>query len=113
MPDAMTSDDVPESLAAVAEQALDVHLHRQDIPEPSLREAVKIMLAAVLPMYGRQLGAQLGKLTIPCLRHSPSHCRSDCVYCQRYTALLGARRIIEGRDDAAEHAARLQRDTGR
>lgn len=102
----MTPTDVPTALVDAAERAVNIVTTEDPASELALRDAIRAMLAVVLPMYELRLGTELGSVTFPCLRHKAPHIDLDCSRCARYTALLGARRVIEGRDDHA----RLRRE---
>lgn len=93
-----TPADVPTALVDAAEHALNAGATNDPATELTLRDAIRIMLAVVLPAYELRLGAELGRLTIPCPDHPAPAVSEICLRCQRYTALLGARRLIEGRD---------------
>lgn len=111
-----TPADVPKGLVDIAERALAAAATGNPEDELTMREAIRAMLAAVLPAYELRLGAELGRLTMPCPKHDlPGIVEADCVPCHRYTALLGARRLIEGRDGYAgliRRAALQEADDG-
>lgn len=102
MTEPMNAADVPDEIFLAyhdAESACWGH------PDHGLRYAQCCRLAglaAALPLYAEQLGAKLSTVTFPCPNHKPPQHDVRCVPCQRYTALLGARRVIDGRDWAAE-----------
>lgn len=112
MAEPMEPADVPQGLIEAAEQALDAAYGTpEDMIELTMTEAIRIILATVLPAYGRQLGTKLGALTFACPIHrQPAQFNPDCVCCQRRAALIGARREIEGRDRRAEIVRQLRRD---
>lgn len=96
-PQPMTPADVPDELVQAAALAL--------MTAPDLNDTlavIRVVFAAVLPIHAQQLGAKLGTLTFPCPNHKPPRHDNTCVPCHRYMALLGARRIIDGHDWAAE-----------
>lgn len=106
---------VPTAILDAAERALAEARTDDPATELTPREAIRAMLAVVLPMYELRLGAELGRLTFPCREHSAPNAAADCMRCQRYTALLGARRLIEGRTgytDALRRAAIQEADDG-
>lgn len=92
----MTPADVPTQLVDAAERAINVATTEDPASELALRDALRTMLGIVLPMYEDRLGAELGRLTLPCPDHEAPKIGPDCIRCARYTALIGARRIIEG-----------------
>jgi len=94
----VTPADVPKDLVDVAERAITAAGIGDPASDHTPREAIRIMLAVVLPMYELRLGAELGRLTMACSKHSAPAFFSDCGACHRYAALVGARRLIEGRD---------------
>lgn len=94
----ITPADVPISLVDAAERAMTAAAIGDPASEHTPREAIRIMLAVVLPAYELRLGAELGRLTLPCPDHPAPDVSEICIKCQRYTALVGARRLIEGRD---------------
>lgn len=96
-PQPMTPADVPDELVRAG---LDAAWSQQKYH--SIETDVRTVLATVLPLYARQLSAKLGALTFPCPNHKPPQHDNTCVPCHRYMALLGARRIIDGHDWAAE-----------
>jgi hypothetical protein len=111
-----TPADVPTELVDLAERTLDTTTTGDPDTEITQREAIRAMLAAVLPAYELRLGAELGRLTMPCPKHDlPGIIQADCVSCHRHTALVGARRLIEGRDGYAgliRRAALQEADNG-
>lgn len=111
-----TPADVPTELVDLAERTLDITTTGDPDTEITLREAIRAMLAAVLPAYELRLGAELGRLTMPCPKHKlPGIIEADCGPCNRYSALIGARRLIEGRDGYAgliRRAALQESDDG-
>lgn len=94
--------DVPTELVDLAERTLDISTTGDPDTELTPREAIRAMLAAVLPAYELRLGAELGRLTITCGQHEPPNNALSCTRCQRNAILIGARRIIEGRDGYAD-----------
>jgi hypothetical protein len=97
----ITPANVPTSLVDAAELTVNAIITEDPASEPALRDAIRAMLAIVLPMYEQRLGAELGRLTVPCRVHDARSFAPDCVACQRYSALLGARRLIESCDGYA------------
>lgn len=107
----MTPADVPQAFVEAAEQALDAAYGNDPAVELTMTEATRIIIAAVLPAHAQQLGAKLGTLTPLCYRHeSISAYDPNCVTCNRRSALIGARRIVEGRDRSAEIVRQLRQD---
>ena len=94
----VTPADVPTALVDAAERALEITTSYDPESELALRDAIRAMLAVVLPMYELRLGAELGRLTMACPDHRAPNVSAICLKCTRYTALLGARQLIEGRD---------------
>lgn len=105
---------VPTAILDAAERAI-TEVHTDDpATDLALREVLRAVLSTVLPMYELRLGAELDSVTFPCLRHKRPNFDPDCIRCARYTALLGARRVIEGRGDHARmrRAALQEADDG-
>lgn len=94
----VTPADVPTALVDAAERALNIVTTYDPESELALRDAIRAMLAVVLPMYELRLGAELGRLTMACPDHPAPNISEICLKCSRYTAMLGARQLIEGRD---------------
>lgn len=109
----MTPADVPQTLVDAAEQALATAYATAvpDTADMTPTEAVRVILAAVMPAHADHLGAELGRLTFACPHHTAPIYDPTCVSCGRYTALLGARRLIEGRDGTAAAVRQLRQDT--
>jgi hypothetical protein len=106
---------VPTAILDAAERAIAEASTDDPATELTLREALRAALAVALPMYELRLGTELGSLTVACQRHKAPACDADCTSCARYTALLGARRVIEGRASYANlqlRAARQEADDG-
>ena len=99
----MTPADVPQTLVDAAEQALAAAYAAPvpDYPDMTPTEAVRVILAATLPAHADQLGAELGRLTVDCARHPAPSYALDCITCARHAALIGARRVVEGRNRAS------------
>jgi len=113
----VTPADVPKDLVDAAERAITAAGIGDPASDHTPREAIRIMLAVVLPMYELRLGAELGRLTMECPKHKlPGVVEADCMRCHRYAALLAARRLIEGRDGYAaifpRHALQEADDAG-
>lgn len=92
---------VPTAILEAAERAIAEAGTDDPATELTPREALRAALTVALPMYELRLGAELDSVTFPCLRHKRPNFDPDCIRCARYTALLGARRVIEGRGDHA------------
>ena len=111
MTEPMNAADVPDEIFLAydaAESACWGH------PDHGLRYAQCCRLAglaAALPLYAQQLGAQLGRFTMACPHHKAPEANPQCIPCQRYTALIGARRLIEGRNFSAEAVRQLRADS--
>jgi hypothetical protein len=105
MPEPMKPTDVPDELARTAAELLRENgLWGAWEPEQT-EEEVRGILAAVLPLHEQRvrqaIAAELAKLTIPCGTHRDrSAFDTRCASCQRYTALIGAGRLVLGQDGA-------------
>lgn len=99
----MTPADVPQTLVDAAEQALAAAYAAPvpDYPDMTPTEAVRVILAAILPTFADSIGAELGRLTVDCARHPAPSYALDCITCARHAALIGARRVVEGRNRAS------------
>lgn len=110
-----TAADVPKNLIDAGERAIAEASTEDPATELTLTEALRAVLAVVLPLYEDRIGAELGRLTLPCPAHAAPAFFSDCAACHRYAALVGARRIIERRDGYAgllRRAALQEADDG-
>lgn len=112
----VTPSDVPKDLVDAAERAITAAGIGDPASDHTPRDAIRIMLAVVLPMYELRLGAELGRLTMACPDHRAPNVSDICLKCTRYTAMLGARQLIEGRDIYASmfprHALQEADDAG-
>lgn len=107
----MTPAEVPQTLVDAAEQALAAYAVEAPDADITPTEAIRVILAAVMPAHADHLGAELGRLTFACPHHTAPIYDPTCVACGRYTALIGARRLIEGRDGTAAAVRQLRQDT--
>jgi hypothetical protein len=106
---------VPTTIIDAAERAITEVGTDDPATEPTLHEVIRAMLAIVLPMYELRLGAEIGSLTFACRHHKAPEVGPDCIGCARYLALIGARRVIEGRGgyaSARRRAALQEADDG-
>jgi len=106
---------VSGSILDAAERAIAEASTDDPATELTLREALRAAFTVALPMYELRLGAELGSVTFACPHHKAPQHDANCISCARYTALLGARRVIEGRagyTDLHPRAARQEADDG-
>lgn len=106
---------VPTAIVDAAERAITEAGTDDPATELTLREVIHAMLAVVLPMYELRLGAEIGNLTLACRHHKAPEVGQGCIGCARYLALIGARRVIEGRGayaGALRRAALQEADDG-
>jgi hypothetical protein len=81
----------------------------------SIETDVRAVLAVVLPIHEQEvrdrIAAELRAVTFPCPNHADTIAAFDsrCIRCQRYTALIGAQRIIAGRESTSAKAVREMR----
>jgi hypothetical protein len=106
MSDQRTPPVVPTAILDAAERAITDVSTDDPATDLTLREVLRAMLGVVLPMYELRLGAELGSVTFACPHHRAPELGQDCISCARYTALIGARRVIEGRTG---HAGTIRR----
>ena len=98
MSDLRIPPHVSGSILDAAERAIAEASTDDPATELTLREALRAAFTVALPMYELRLGAELGSVTFACPHHKAPQHDANCISCARYTALLGARHLIEGRD---------------
>lgn len=95
----MIPAEVPSTLVKAAEQALAAHAADNPDADLSIPEAIRIMLAEVLPAHTRQLAKELRQLPVlaRCPVHGPPATDTDCSSCQHAAGVRDACHVLESR----------------